>query len=139
MSFELDYGQETAIGCQTYAIDLTPDSFRREIAPCRTFIPQEAAQGILSQGIGQRVTPRDLLIFGPHGPVDNSLRFVDECVRHKVLDVVGDLALTGCEIVGHVVAHRCGHKLNAELAKRLLEQKDAQEQRFDSAAERRAA
>jgi UDP-3-O-acyl-N-acetylglucosamine deacetylase len=78
-------------------------------------------------------------MFGPHGPVDNTLRFADECVRHKVLDVVGDLALTGREIIGHVVAHRCGHKLNAELAKRLLEQAEAQVQRFDNLAERRAA
>ena len=54
---------------------------------------------MLAQGIGQRVTPQDLLIFGPHGPIDNTLRFADECVRHKVLDVVGDLALTGCEVV----------------------------------------
>ena len=47
-------------------------------------------------------------MFGPHGPIDNTLRFPDECVRHKLLDVVGDLALTGCEVIGHVVAYRCG-------------------------------
>jgi UDP-3-O-acyl-N-acetylglucosamine deacetylase len=139
VSFELDYGSETAIGRQTYAIDVTPDSFRRELAACRTFIPQEVAQAMLAQGLGQRVTPRDLLIFGPHGPIDNQLRFADECVRHKLLDVIGDLALTGCEVVGHVVAHRCGHQLHAELAKQLLELVDASDTRLEVLSERRCA
>lgn len=139
ITYDLDFAAHPVIGRQTYGIDVTPQSFRRQLASCRTFITDDVAKAMLAEGIGQRVTPRDLLIFSPHGPVDNSLRFADECVRHKVLDVVGDLALTGCEIIGHVVAHRCGHKLNAELAKRLLEQAEAQEQRFGNLAERRAA
>jgi UDP-3-O-acyl-N-acetylglucosamine deacetylase len=139
VSFELDYGAGTAIGRQTYALDITPASFRRELAACRTFIPQETAQNMLAQGLGQRVTPRDLLIFGPHGPIDNELRYPDECVRHKLLDVVGDLALTGCEVIGHVVAHCCGHQLHAELAKKLLEQVAKRDQRFDVWSERRCA
>jgi UDP-3-O-acyl N-acetylglucosamine deacetylase len=139
ITYDLNFASHPVIGRQTYGIDLTPHSFRRELATCRTFITEDVAQAMLAEGRGQRVTARDLLIFGPHGPVDNSLRFADECVRHKVLDVVGDLALTGCEIIGHVVAHRCGHKLNAELAKRLMEQAEVNEQRLGIVAERRAA
>jgi UDP-3-O-acyl N-acetylglucosamine deacetylase len=139
IAFELDYGPQTAIGRQTYAIDLTPDAFRRELASCRTFILNEVAQAMLAEGRGQRVTPHDLLIFGAHGPIDNALRFPDECVRHKLLDVVGDLALTGCEIVGHVVACRTGHQLHAELAKRLLEHAELSDQGFSTAAQRRCA
>ncbi|HEX5471549.1 MAG TPA: UDP-3-O-acyl-N-acetylglucosamine deacetylase, partial [Lacipirellulaceae bacterium] len=130
---------QSAIGRQLFALDLTPESFRRELAGCRTFIPQEVAQGMLSQGIGQRVTARDLLIFGPHGPIDNKLRFSDECVRHKLLDVVGDLALTGCEVVGHIAAYRSGHHLHAELAKRLTEQAEARDERFDLLPQRHCA
>jgi UDP-3-O-acyl N-acetylglucosamine deacetylase len=122
VSYELDFGGGNAIGRQTYALDITPYSFRRQLASCRTFIPQEAAQAMVAQGIGQRVTPQDLLIIGPHGPIENTLRFPDECVRHKILDVIGDLALTGCEIIGHVVGYRCGHALHAELARRLKEE-----------------
>jgi UDP-3-O-acyl N-acetylglucosamine deacetylase len=139
VSFELDYGEQTAIGRQLFALDITPDSFRNEIAGCRTFIPQEAAQSILSQGVGKRVTSRDLLIFGPNGPIDNKLRFPDECVRHKLLDVIGDLALTGCEVIGHVVGYRCGHHLHAELARRLMEQAEVVDQRFEAPALRRVA
>jgi UDP-3-O-acyl N-acetylglucosamine deacetylase len=139
VSFELDYGAESAIGRQIYALDVTPDAFRRDLAACRTFIPQETAQAMLAQGLGQRVSSRDLLIFGPHGPIDNELRFADECVRHKLLDVIGDLALTGCEVVAHVVAYRSGHSLHAELAKQLLEQAEASDRRFEWWAERRCA
>lgn len=68
------------------------------------------------------MTTKNLLIYGPNGPIENTLRFDNECVRHKVLDVVGDLALTGCEVVGDVVAYRSGHRLHAELAGKLMEQ-----------------
>jgi UDP-3-O-[3-hydroxymyristoyl] N-acetylglucosamine deacetylase/3-hydroxyacyl-[acyl-carrier-protein] dehydratase len=63
-----------------------------------------------------------LLVFGPDGPINNDLRFPDECVRHKILDMVGDLALSGVELVGSVVAHRSGHQHNAALVRALLEQ-----------------
>ena len=139
ISYELDYGEGTAIGRQLYALDLTPDTFRREIGSCRTFIPQEAAEAILSQGVGKRVAMSDLLVFGPHGPIDNTLRFPDECVRHKLLDVVGDLALTGCEVIGHIVAYRCGHHLNAEMARQLLKQVAAVDPRFEAMPRRVAA
>jgi UDP-3-O-[3-hydroxymyristoyl] N-acetylglucosamine deacetylase len=139
VSFDLDFGPQSAIGHQLFALDITPDSFRRDLAPCRTFIPEEVAQSILSQGIGKRVTSGDLLIFGPSGPIGNPLRYHDECVRHKMLDVVGDLALTGCEVIGHVVAHRSGHALHAELAKKLLEQAEASNYQHEQPGVRRAA
>ena len=59
-------------------------------------------------------------MFGPEGPIDNELRLENECVRHKALDLVGDLALAGCDLVGHFIAHKSGHRLNAELVKVLL-------------------
>lgn len=139
ITYDLNFASYPAIGRQTYGVDVTPNSFCRELAACRTFITDDVAQAMLAEGRGQRVTPQDLLIFGPHGPIENTLRFVDECVRHKVLDVVGDLALAGCEIIGHVVAHRCGHKLNAELAKRLLEQVEVQDERNGDVPLKRAA
>jgi UDP-3-O-acyl N-acetylglucosamine deacetylase len=121
VSFDLDFGSHPAIGRQKFALDVNPDSFRAELAPCRTFIQEEVAQAMVDQGLGLRVTSQNLLIFGSAGPIDNTLRFADECVRHKVLDVVGDLALTGCEVIADVVAFRSGHRLHSELAQQLLE------------------
>ena len=72
-------------------------------------------------GIGNRATPADVLIFGRDGVMGNTLRFNDECARHKVLDMVGDLSLLGMDLHGFVVAHRSGHHTNAALVRRLLQ------------------
>ena len=115
VEYNLDYGADSAIGAQWLVVDLSPAAFLSELAPARTFLLQAEAEAIKSQGMGTHVTPQDLLIFGPDGPIENPLRYPDECVRHKALDVVGDLGLAGRPIVGHVVACRSGHRLNAEL------------------------
>lgn len=120
VQFELDYPRDSAIGRQSAYANVTPEEFRREIAPCRTFVLQREAEDMVERGLGTQVTPRDLLVFDDHGPVDNELRFANECARHKLLDVVGDMALTGCEIVGQIVAYRSGHRLHAALATELL-------------------
>jgi UDP-3-O-acyl N-acetylglucosamine deacetylase len=120
LKFHLDYGSGNPIGQQTLTLPVTPDSFRRELAPCRTFMLKTEADWILAQGLGTRATLQDLLVFDNEGPIDNELRFRDECVRHKALDLVGDLALAGCDLVGHFVAYRSGHRLNAELVRILL-------------------
>ncbi len=122
VAFDLNYDSHPAIGRQTIRLNVNPNTFRSELAPCRTFLEEETARAMVTMGLGQRVTPQNLLIFGPHGPLENTLRFANECVRHKVLDVVGDLALTGCEVVADIMAYRSGHRLHAELARQLLEQ-----------------
>ena len=120
VQFELDYPHASVIGRQSVSMEVTPENFRRELAPCRTFVLQQEADEMIRQGLGKRVTPRDLLVFDDHGPVKNVLRFDNECARHKALDVIGDMALTGCEIGGRIVAHRSGHQLNASLATELV-------------------
>lgn len=120
IKYRLDYGSDSPIGRQTIELKITPATFRIELAAARTFILAEEAQWLRDRGLGLRVTNQDLLVFGPEGPLDNTLRMENECVRHKALDLVGDLALAGCELVGHFVAHRSGHRLNAELVKILL-------------------
>jgi UDP-3-O-[3-hydroxymyristoyl] N-acetylglucosamine deacetylase len=122
VAFDLNYSSHPAIGRQTIRLDIHPANFRSELASCRTFLEEEVARAMAAKGIGLRVTSKNLLIYGPNGPIDNTLRFDNECVRHKVLDVVGELALTGCEVVADVVAYRSGHHLHAELARKLMEQ-----------------
>jgi UDP-3-O-acyl-N-acetylglucosamine deacetylase len=121
LQYKLDYGPNNPIGRQT--IDLpavTPRVFATELATARTFLLKEEAEWLKSRGLGARVTNQDLLVFGPEGLEENELRFENECVRHKALDLVGDLALAGCDLVGQFIAHKSGHRLNAELVKVLL-------------------
>ena len=116
----LDYGNEGPIGRQTIDVVLTPRTFDEELASARTFVLKHEAEWLREQGLGERVTCNDLLVFNDVGPVGNRLRFHDECVRHKTLDLIGDLALAGCDIEGRIVAYRSGHRLNAELVRTLL-------------------
>ena len=120
LSYHLDYALHRQIGRQSFFTEITPQTFRAELSECRTFILAEEAEGLRKSGIGNRITESDLLVFGPDGPIGNPLRFRDECVRHKMLDLVGDLALCGMDLAGHVVAHRSGHSLNAALVRKLL-------------------
>ena len=122
IEFHLDYGPSNAIGRQSFAAEISSEQFRYELAAARTFVLREEADALVAMGKGTRVTTQDLLIFDAEGPIDNPLRYPDECVRHKVLDVVGDLALAGRPIVGHIVGYRSGHQLNAELVEALLSQ-----------------
>ena len=120
ITYHLDYPSQPKIGKQDFDCVITPDSFRNEIADARTFLLQHEAQWLLQQGLGQRVSYQHVLVFDDNGPIDNELRYTDECVRHKTLDVIGDFALSGFEILGHITASRTGHRLNGELVKRLL-------------------
>ncbi len=120
--YQLDYGPQGPIGRETLTLAISPENFRQHLAAARTFILKAEAQWLQDQGLGRRTSPRDLLVFDDQGPIDNQLRFPDECVRHKVLDLIGDLALAGCDLVGHIVAYRSGHRLNARLVERLLAQ-----------------
>ncbi len=120
LAYHLDYGRQTSIGAQSFFLDLSPESFRRELAPSRTFLLEAEAHALREAGVGSRTTEADLLIFGPDGVIGNRLRYPDECARHKVLDMVGDLSLLSKDLSGHVVAHRSGHQLNAALVRRLL-------------------
>jgi len=119
IDYVLDYGAGP-IGRQEFSIEVTPDSYRRELAAARTFITIEEADRLQASGLGLDVSMQDLVVFGADGPIENRLRWPDECVRHKMLDLVGDLALAGRPIHGHVRAYRSGHRLNAALAARLL-------------------
>jgi UDP-3-O-[3-hydroxymyristoyl] N-acetylglucosamine deacetylase/3-hydroxyacyl-[acyl-carrier-protein] dehydratase len=121
LAYHLDYGRESPIHAQSLCLGLTPDSFRDELAASRTFLLEAEATALRAAGIGARTTAADVLIFGRDGIIGNALRYPDECVRHKILDMVGDLALLGIDLHGLVVAHRSGHQTNAALARKLHE------------------
>jgi UDP-3-O-acyl N-acetylglucosamine deacetylase len=131
ISYELEYPGKP-IPPQHYAAAVTPEHYRMGIAAARTFLPEEDARQLQEQGFGLAVTTADLLVFGPAGPIDNPLRWPDECARHKVLDVVGDLSLAGRPVHADIIARRSGHRLNAALLEAMLA---GEHQRQESADE----
>jgi len=112
ISYELDYGPRSPIKPQLLTFEFSPEAFVTSLAYARTFILEAEIEALKSQGYGSRVTASDLLIFGPSGVIGNQLRAPDECVRHKILDCIGDFALLGCDIHGHFRAYRSGHNVN---------------------------
>ena len=118
VDYELDYGPGP-IGRQVLSLRITPEAYREGLAAARTFLSLQDAEQLRAAGRGLSATPSDLLVFGPAGLIGNTLRWPDECVRHKVLDLVGDLSLAGRPIYAHIRACRSGHRLNAALAARL--------------------
>jgi UDP-3-O-acyl N-acetylglucosamine deacetylase len=124
-TYHLDYEQPGSIPSQqaTFETDFTTAAFDRyatEIAPARTFCLLAEAQAMRAMGLFQSLSPRDMLVFGDDGPIDNALRFENEPARHKVLDLMGDLALVGRPLQLDIIAHRAGHALNHQLARAIL-------------------
>ncbi len=134
VEYQLDFGSDSAIAKATKSIRLTPATFFSEVAAARTFIGIETARMLQSRGMARHVTEQDLLVFDDLGPVNNALRYPDECARHKLLDLIGDLALTGLNLVGRITASRGGHQLNGEMANALrqMAHESAMKPRFSS-------
>ncbi|MFN7845012.1 MAG: UDP-3-O-acyl-N-acetylglucosamine deacetylase [Pirellula sp.] len=127
--YVLDYGPTSSVPRCESTLLVDRETFTTEIAPARTFLEEKDAKGLQSRGVATHVTYRDLIIFGDNGPIENSLRYQDECSRHKLLDVIGDLSLCQHRIQGKIIAHRSGHNLNGRLAQELFELTDKQQMR----------
>jgi UDP-3-O-acyl-N-acetylglucosamine deacetylase len=105
------------------ATTATRNEYARQVAPARTFCLAEEAHAMRQAGLFTHLTPRDMLVIGDEGPIENKYRFdhpPNEPARHKLLDLIGDLALAGRPVFGRIVATRSGHAQNHEMARRLM-------------------
>lgn len=124
VSFTIQYDNRH-IGTQYAAFEVTPETFEKELSPARTFILREDVERLRGMGLIKGGSLNNAILFDNEGIVnDEPLRFPDECVRHKVLDLVGDLSLVGVPIKGHIYAIRSGHKFNLEFVKELWKLKE---------------
>jgi UDP-3-O-[3-hydroxymyristoyl] N-acetylglucosamine deacetylase len=110
---------------QSRTLPITESTFIDQIAPARTFTFLKDVERLRQNGFALGGSLDNAIVLGETGVLNNALRFEDEFVRHKILDAVGDLALVGYPVIGHLVAHRAGHALHTEFASRILEEKDA--------------
>ncbi|MFC1576367.1 UDP-3-O-acyl-N-acetylglucosamine deacetylase [Candidatus Omnitrophota bacterium] len=120
ISYILEYPSK-AIGRQFFSETVDRDIFQKRIAPARTFCLKEEVEALLKQGYGKGADLKNTLVMTEEGPMENELRFPDEPVRHKVLDLIGDLCLLGSPVEGRVIAIRSGHRLNLKLVEKIKE------------------
>ncbi|MEM8738684.1 MAG: UDP-3-O-acyl-N-acetylglucosamine deacetylase [Planctomycetota bacterium] len=127
--YELDYTEVSkVIGRQlkTFDLDDPEADYAAEIAPSRTFSLEAEAMAARKAGLFPHLTVDTALVVGDDGPLGkNKFRFPDEPVRHKVLDLIGDLYLLGAPIQGRIVAYKSGHPMNHRLVRELIKQHQA--------------
>ncbi len=120
VSATIDF-EHPAIGRQFGSFELSTESFRAEIAPARTFGFRTDAEAIRARGLAQGASLENTVVLDGTAVMNEQLRYPDEFLRHKVGDVVGDLALLGGRILGHIVAERPSHRGNLALARAIAE------------------
>ena len=108
------------IGKQSFCVRLTNGSYLKQIAPARTFGFLHEADAMRQQGLIRGASTENAIVLNREEVLNPPLRFPDEFVRHKVLDLIGDLALIGKRILGAVVADRAGHAMHTALVSRIL-------------------
>ncbi|MFH0877025.1 MAG: 3-hydroxyacyl-ACP dehydratase FabZ, partial [Candidatus Omnitrophota bacterium] len=125
ISYTLCYNHP-AIGSQHLELKIGSEVFEKELASARTFCLQEEVGALTKSGMGKGANYENTLVIGPEGVIKNKLRFKDEFVRHKILDLLGDLNLLGMPIRGHVIGIKSGHSLNMRLVQKIKDQMDQQ-------------
>ena len=119
VAYNIDF-PHPLIGKETFEIDLSGDRYAREVAPARTFGFRDDEKAMREMGLIRGATPENCIVLTREGVENGPLRYPDEFIRHKVLDLIGDLALLGHRILGRVVADRAGHAMHTALVSRIL-------------------
>ena len=118
VAYKINFPQP--IGEQSFAIDLSQDLYRKEVAAARTFGFLSDEKALKNMGLIRGASDENVIVLTSTGVRNGPLRFQNEFVRHKILDLIGDLALLGKQVIGHIVADRAGHAMHTALVSRLL-------------------
>ena len=121
ITFTIDY-DHPLIGVQTRSVEITPENFMEQVAPARTFVLERDLEALRQAGWIKGGRLESAIVVGPEGVLnDTPLKFPDEFVRHKILDLLGDLFILGGPLLGHVTATRSGHQGPVAFVKHLKE------------------
>ncbi len=124
ITYSIHY-EHPMIKTQTYVHDYSVNDFQSQIAEARTFGFLHEVQALWARGLGKGGTLDNTVVLSQDGIVnDSGLRFINEFVRHKVLDLIGDFSLMGMPFIGHIIAERSGHALHTRLVQQILQQPD---------------
>lgn len=117
--YKIDF-EHPAIGREAFQFDFTHENFLRKIAPARTFGFMRDVEKLRAAGLARGGSVENCIVLDDRGVLNGPLRFRDEFVRHKVLDLIGDLALIGRPVVGEITAYRAGHALHSRFVEKIL-------------------
>lgn len=125
ITYTIDYDHQL-IQRQTYEHEWSAVEFEANIAQARTFAFSHEVEALRARGLGNGGSLDNTIVFTETGIMnEGTLRFPDECVRHKVLDLIGDLSLLGIHVIGHIVGKRSGHHLHTRLVQAILDNPEA--------------
>jgi len=124
LTYVLEY-PESFVGSQVYTFAMTKDAFIQDIAAARTYGFHHEVEALLKRGLAKGGSLENAIVIGETDYL-TPLRFPNELARHKILDMIGDLALLGRPLKAHVIGIRSGHHLNTQLVKKLPQQKTPQ-------------
>jgi len=117
---------------QIVGFEMSPENFERDIAPARTFVFEHEVEALRAAGLGKGANSQNTLVVGPDGPQENTLQWDDELARHKILDLIGDISNAGVDLDAHIIATRSGHGLNMALVKRILEEREREQEQGEA-------
>ncbi len=124
ITFDIAF-EHKAIALQQYSMKFSPESFRRDIAPARTFGFLHEVEYLKAKGLARGGSLENAVVIDDNGVMNpEGLRYQDEFVRHKILDSVGDFSLLGAPMLGHIRAFKAGHNLNAKMVRKILDNPD---------------
>ncbi len=135
ITYEIDF-RHPVVGRQELTVAVRPEEYSSRIAPARTFGFAREVEALRSRGLARGGSLQNAVVLDESGILSGPLRFRDEFVRHKILDLIGDLALLGAVLDGHISARRAGHALHIEFARALAEAATSAPPQTASAAER---
>jgi UDP-3-O-[3-hydroxymyristoyl] N-acetylglucosamine deacetylase/3-hydroxyacyl-[acyl-carrier-protein] dehydratase len=118
ISFGIDY-PHPVVNTQFASFEITPKVYLKEIAPARTYVFYEDVESIREKGLAKGGSLENTIVIKENGIMNPPLRFSNELVRHKILDFIGDLALTGVRLKGHIFAKKSGHRHHISFVKKL--------------------
>jgi UDP-3-O-[3-hydroxymyristoyl] N-acetylglucosamine deacetylase len=133
LNYKIDF-DHPSIGKQSFHFDYHHDNFLKKIAPARTFGFMRDVEKLRAAGLARGGTVENCIVLDDRGVMNGPLRFKDEFVRHKILDLLGDLALIGRPIVGEITANRAGHAMHSRFVAKLLEMASRTNDGYDRAA-----
>ncbi len=120
ITYTIDFTSKSrAVGTQTAHFSINSDTFKSSIAPARTFGFFEDIDSMRANNLALGGSVYNALVYTKESLMNNELRFENECVRHKILDLIGDISLTGHKITGHFIAYKSGHSIDMKLVKKI--------------------